>query len=69
LIKLFIIDRFEEDWAIIEYNNKTFNLPKELLPSNAHEGDVLNISLSINIEATKGREERIQNLFDDLFES
>ncbi|HHY78841.1 MAG TPA: DUF3006 domain-containing protein, partial [Thermoanaerobacter sp.] len=30
--KLCIIDRFEGNFAVIEYEDITFNFPKELLP-------------------------------------
>ncbi|HAE62740.1 MAG TPA: DUF3006 domain-containing protein, partial [Eubacteriaceae bacterium] len=38
--KLCIIDRFEGNWVVIEYGEKFFNFPKELLPKHAKEGDV-----------------------------
>ena len=64
---MFIIDRFEGDWAVIEYEQKTFNIPKSLLPKDAQEGDVLTIEISLNKEATEERKNRIQGLMDDLF--
>lgn len=39
---MLIIDRFEENFAIIEVDgNKTENIPKNLLPVTAREGDVI----------------------------
>lgn len=64
---MFIIDRFEGDWAVIEYEKRTFNIPKTLLPKDAQEGDVLTIEISLNNEATEERKNRIQGLMDDLF--
>ncbi len=29
---MLVIDRFEGDMAVIEYNGKTFDLPRSLLP-------------------------------------
>lgn len=66
---MFIIDRIEDDWAVIEYNQKTFNIPKEILPSAACEGDVLELEISINKEATEEKKERIRKLFNNIFES
>lgn len=54
----YIIDRFENDWAIIETSKDpiiTFNLPKNLLPREAKEGYVLNIRFTINKEETLKR--------------
>jgi hypothetical protein len=65
--KLFIIDRFEEDWAIIEYGQITFNVPKEILPAGAAEGDVLTIGISVNKEMTEKRKQYIQQIASDLF--
>ena len=41
------IDRFEEDFAVIECNNKYFNIPKNVLPSDLCEGDILEITLNV----------------------
>lgn len=39
-----IIDRFEGNMAIVELpNGKTIDCPRELLPSNAKEGSIINI--------------------------
>ena len=39
---MFIIDRFEGNWAVIEYNKITFNLPIDILPKGIKEGQVIN---------------------------
>lgn len=65
---MLIIDRFEGDWAVIEFNQKTFNLPKSLLPKEAKEGDVIAISVSIDRKATSKRERNIKELADRLFD-
>lgn len=65
---MFIIDRFEGDWAILEVDRVTFNIPKVLLPEGAREGDVVEIDISINEKATARRRQRISELADDLFE-
>lgn len=62
-----IIDRFEGDWAVIEYGDKTFNFPKELLPKEAKEGDVLKFDVKIDEEETEKRKKIINELIDDLF--
>jgi len=67
---LFIVDRFEGDWAIIETENRdTFNLPRFVLPPGIREGDVISIEVEIDLEVTKERTEkskrRLNNLFDE----
>lgn len=39
-----IIDRFEGDYAVVEFKSKTYvNLPRILVPEDAREGDILEI--------------------------
>jgi len=65
--KLCIIDRFEGEWAVIEYAEKFFNFPKELLPKEAKEGDVLKFDITIDREETEKRRKAIKDLAKDLF--
>ncbi|AST56624.1 DUF3006 domain-containing protein [Thermoanaerobacterium thermosaccharolyticum] len=62
-----IIDRFEGDYAVIEYGRITFNLPRSLLPKEAKEGDILTFDIHIDKEETKMRSQRIKKLADELF--
>lgn len=64
-----IIDRFEGDWAVIEYGRRTFNFPRELLPPGTKEGDVLHFSVSRDPEATNKRRQEIEKLMDLVFEN
>ena len=62
-----IIDRFEGDYAVVELPDGTMvDMPISLIPEGAREGDVLVIS--IDIDETAKRKERIKNLMDDLWE-
>ncbi|GAW94350.1 DUF3006 domain-containing protein [Calderihabitans maritimus] len=65
---MLVIDRFEGDMAVIEYNGKTFDLPRSLLPEEAKEGDVLKISIEIDKEETEKRRKKIEKLMDELFD-
>lgn len=67
-MKPFIIDRFEGQWAVIEYGDDVFNLPKKALPEGSKEGDVLDINIKVDEDATRARKERIQRMADRLFE-
>jgi len=67
---LCIIDRFEGgrgQWAIIEYNGEvTFNIPTELLPTSAKEGDVIEFKLRVNKAETSSRRDAAQELLREL---
>lgn len=62
----YIIDRFEGDYAVIELKNGTHaDMPRSLIPTNAKEGDTLNIT--VDAAETAERAKRINTLMDDLF--
>jgi len=65
---MLIIDRFEGQYAIIELNRRTFHIPKILLPRDARPGDVVNIEITVDKEATENRKKTINKLADKLFE-
>jgi hypothetical protein len=65
---LLIIDRFEGEWAVIEYNRRTFNLPRILLPMGVREGDVINIHITIDQTKTAQLKLQIKQQTDNLFE-
>lgn len=61
------IDRFEDNYAVIELEDKTIiNMPIRLVPEGAKEGYV--ISIEIDVQETQQRKERIKNLMDELWE-
>ncbi len=61
-----IIDRFEGDFAVCEYEKgKTLDLPAGLLPADAKEGDVLR--LTVDHEATERRKSDAESLRKRLF--
>lgn len=64
--KLCIVDRFEGNYAVIEYGKETFNIPKSLLP-NINEGDVLNFNVSVNELETELRKKKVEALTKKLF--
>ncbi len=60
-----IIDRFEGKFTVVELENKSrINMPRELVPKGAKEGDILEIR--IDKEETERRRKRIENLLRDL---
>ncbi|NLG82463.1 MAG: DUF3006 domain-containing protein [Bacilli bacterium] len=65
--KRFIVDRFEEDYVVVEYGDETFNLPRVIFPDDISEGNVIDILIRINYEETELRRKRINNLARKLF--
>ncbi|MFP4016775.1 MAG: DUF3006 domain-containing protein [Halanaerobiales bacterium] len=63
---MLIIDRIEENIAIIETDGNTIEIPRKYLPTEASEGDV--IKLIIDKESTEARKNSIQTLADSIFE-
>lgn len=62
-----VIDRIEEDIAIVEKEDGSFaHMAKELIPPSAKEGDVLLIQ--VDERNTIDREEEIQALLDEVWE-
>ncbi len=61
------IDRFEGDYAVVELENREMaDLPKVLVPKEASEGDI--IEITINRDETKKRKQRIGKLTEGLWE-
>ena len=64
---MYIIDRFEGDYAVIESGDRqTFNLPRILMPT-AKEGDVISITVAVDQDETKSRQEKIKNMMNNFF--
>lgn len=67
-----VIDRFEGDWAVLELEDKTtIDIPRNLLPPYAHEGDVVQKTagkFKIIPEETRTRAKEVRDLMDDVWE-
>lgn len=65
-MELWILDRFEEDYAILEGEETVISLPKKALPEGARPGDCFRPAESggyiFDREATAARRERIAAL-------
>ncbi|MFZ5642430.1 MAG: DUF3006 domain-containing protein [Bacillota bacterium] len=55
---MLVIDRFEGEYALIKMNKRIFHIPKALVPKGAKEGDVVQIQITVDKEAT----ERLKSL-------
>ena len=61
------IDRFEGDYAVVELpDGNMSDMPKALLPPEAKEGDIIDIS--INADETDNRKKRIKGLMNNLWD-
>lgn len=54
---MIVFDRFEGEYALVQYRKRIFHIPKSLMPKGAKEGDVLKINIAIDREAANQREE------------
>ncbi|MEK5238023.1 DUF3006 domain-containing protein [Paenibacillus sp. FSL L8-0470] len=66
-----IVDRFEGEYAVIEFDGKTEDILKSELPDEVTAGDTLIFEdgkVAIDKEDTAQRKKEIDNLMDELFE-
>lgn len=64
-----VVDRFEGEWAVIEWKDKNFNFPRELLPEEVNEGDILIFNVEVDKKETERRKKSIEDLARDLFKN
>jgi hypothetical protein len=66
------IDRFEGEFAILEWEGRNIeNIAKELLPSTAKEGDIIefeNDGYKVNLAETMKRKKELKQLSEGLWE-
>ena len=61
-----IVDRFEGDCAVVELEDgSVIDCPKALLPTNAKEGSIINITVDEN--ATNEKLQRVTERMNKLF--
>ena len=66
-----IIDRFEGELAVVEFDDEMKDIPKNKLPKEANVGDVLIFDgdkITISNEETNKLKKEIDDLMDELFE-
>lgn len=65
---MYIIDRFEGDFAVLERNDRTtINVPKDQLPAESKEGDVITDEWKINTRSTEYLLVQIGELFKKVY--
>lgn len=63
------LDRIEEDIAVLLVRDEEkikINIPLFLLPAGSKEGDILDITITKNIQETETTKERVSNLLEKL---
>jgi hypothetical protein len=63
------LDRFEDGWAVLllsEDEGVEFELPACMLPCGCREGDILDINITRDVEATREATERVSGLIEKL---
>lgn len=66
---MMIIDRFEQDFAVVETDEGIIDISRVYLPENAEEGDVISLTDSgyiIDEQATAERRKAIADRFSRL---
>ncbi|GAA0726491.1 DUF3006 domain-containing protein [Clostridium malenominatum] len=64
-----VIDRIEDKYVVIELEEGAMvNIPFQLIPKDAREGDVLIIDISIDRDETENRKKTIEELTRDLWD-
>lgn len=67
-----IIDRFEGDYVICEKEDQgMIDLPRNIIPKKAKEGDVLIINgdqITLDLDETEKRKKRIKKMTENLWE-
>lgn len=67
---MLVIDKFEGDIAIVEDGESILNIPRNKLPFDSKEGDILILSddkYLIDDVATENRKKELENRFSKLF--
>jgi hypothetical protein len=63
-----IIDRFEDDIAVVEINGKTHDFPKAIFPKEADVGDVVIIEVTVDKKETAKLRKEIKELMNEVWE-
>jgi len=64
-----VIDRIEEDMAILKINDVTINFPISQLPEDVKEGDVLNLIVSKDGEQTDNSKNQAKDILNEILDS
>lgn len=63
------LDRIEDNTAVLLVRDEEkvkINIPLCLLPPESKEGDILDLTITINLQETEASKERVSNLLEKL---
>lgn len=66
-----IIDRFEEEFAVVEIEGKTKDYPRAIFPKDTQVGDIVYITgtkVEIDKRETQKRAKEIEDLMNEVWE-
>ena len=61
-----VIDRIEDDFAVMTFEEFSFDVPVKCLPKNICEGAV--VDLTVDNNATEAKAKKARSLMDSLFD-
>ena len=65
-----VIDRFEAEYALLQFGESGLivPVPRDLLPPDAAEGDMLRVSFTLDRQSTEAQRDKIADLLRKLQE-
>ncbi len=63
-----VVDRFEDDLAVIEFGELTIDIPRRELPAGTAEGSVLTVRFELDQAETEERRRRVEDTIRRLRE-
>ncbi len=64
-----VIDRFENDLAVLKIDGNEIIWPREELPNSFHEGEAIVFQILADHEADKDREQRAKDFLNELLKN
>lgn len=61
-----IINRFENDFAIVEAGSENISIPRNIIPKDLKEGDMLNITISSEREDVQNTEKLARGILNEV---
>lgn len=65
---MIIIDLFEGNIAVLEFDEQFWSVPRAWLPNSAKEGDIIVFTAVVDEKETQRRRNEIEKKLNDLFD-
>jgi hypothetical protein len=65
-----VVDRIEDGFAVLLFGDQEIkvDMPRELLPHDLKEGDILNVTVEVDQRSTQAQRQKIEGLLQKLKE-